>query len=873
MRKDLNIINKLPHICIWVCITIFSSSLFSQMTIKGVVIDADTGLSLPYVNIGFIDKGLGTVSDENGVFHFSFDSAKLTSLDTLKISSIGYSQSKLPFSSIVAQSPTSIEIKLEPEVVSLNEVVLISDKRKRRSKSEKMVGYSFVGQLKNGSWEGDGALGGELVTKINVNRKKRQLNAFYFYVLENVSDSLLIRINVYDGTTKHPENKLTNKNIIYTLKTKLGKVGIDLAPYDIMVEDDFSIGIELLKVYGNEIGLKLAGDDTPGVSYRRYASQGEWKRYSKDALTYFVNTTLLEEEDEEDVDMLDEKLIRHYSKEQLLQSMGRNSGVVRGFVFKDGEGVQGVQIQNLFSKEVTTTDKNGRYTIKANIDDELKFSYASMQTELRTVLETTFAMNVALVEQVLELEEVTITGQVNNKRTQKELFEQYNEDSGIIKTSFGIFDKETSGNSLKILDESDLTDGVTTLGTLLRGKVSGLSMLSVDELDGSTQIFLRQQTTSNPIPAAYEIDGLVTSGFPSFLDVSQIKRVAVLSGLSAVAKYGTIGAGGVIIINTKAANFSPATSGATIKENKYTKAMGERVITEKEARRNWPDFLQELYASQNLKEAERIYNTNEPKYGTNPNFNIDASNYFLEFWANEGFTKELIHKNLNRFSSNLEYLKALAFVLDKNKKYDQSVDLYKRILLLKSNSAESYRDLANAYISNGQKNRGENLYARYFNLLKEGFFSRQSEALQNVINSEVKTLLDISENEMDSSLSKFIAENKVKTRILLEWSDDTAELNFQFISPDKTVNSWSNTHDGESNENLISKGITSKDFFIYDNQGTWQINAEYNGNKSGLATYVKVTISTDYGSEMQKNRTELYRMDIRNVNRKLLQTP
>ena len=157
--------------------------------------------------------------------------------------------------------------------------------------------------------------------------------------------------------------------------------------------------------------------------------------------------------------------------------------------------------------------------------------------------------------------------------------------------------------------------------------------------------------------------------------------------------------------------------------------------------------------------------------------------------------------------------------------------------------------------------------------MKEGFFSKQPEALQNVINSEVKTLLDISENELDNSLSNFISEDNVKTRILLEWSDDAAELNFQFISPDKTVNSWSNSQDGELKESLISKGVTSKDFFIYDNQGTWQINADYKGNKSGLATYLKVTISTDYGSEKQKDIIELFRMDVKNVNRKLIQVP
>ena len=176
-----------------------------------------------------------------------------------------------------------------------------------------------------------------------------------------------------------------------------------------------------------------------------------------------------------------------------------------------------------------------------------------------------------------------------------------------------------------------------------------------------------------------------------------------------MAKYGTVGAGGVIIINTKAAHASPLASGSTIKVKTYNQEMNENVISEEEARLNWPNFLQELYSSQNVTEAQGIYNSYEPKYGSNPNFNIDASNYFLEFWTNEPFTEKLLNENLNRFKNDINYLKALAFVLDKNKKYEHSVALYKQILLLRSNLAESYRDLANAYIKNKQEKIGKNL--------------------------------------------------------------------------------------------------------------------------------------------------------------------
>ena len=226
-----------------------------------------------------------------------------------------------------------------------------------------------------------------------------------------------------------------------------------------------------------------------------------------------------------------------------------------------------------------------------------------------------------------------------------------------------------------------------------------------------------------------------------------------MPGMAAVAKYGSVGAGGVIIINTKAANYMPPPTGSTIKVKSYTQEMDANAITEEEARRNWPDFLQELYGSQNFVEAQNSYNSYEPKYGTNPNFNIDACNYFLEFWENEAFTSQLVTQNLNRFQKDVTYLKSLAFILDKNGKYEQSVKLYKQILLLRSNSAESYRDLANAYIKNKQEDRGKNSYARYFYLLNDGFFSKQPEAIQDVINSEVKALLEIADDKVNNGFA------------------------------------------------------------------------------------------------------------------------
>jgi hypothetical protein len=852
--------------CSFYIILLFPFVLHSQTILKGFVNDADTNLPLAFVNVGFIAKSVGAVSNEDGSFYLQYDASKFSNSDTLKISYLSYKEYKIPFANLQRNMNKPLEIKLEPDIINLNEVVISSRRKVSRAKKPKIVGYTVVSLRKTGSWEGSGADGGELVTKINVVNKKRQLDAFYFYVLENSSDSLLIRVNVYKGDTFYPEKKLTTKNIIYTVKVKNGKVGIDLRPYNIIVEDDFYIGIELLRNYGNKIKFVLAGDDAFGISYRRYASQGIWHRYAKDALTYSVSTTLLDEEFDEQEPV---SFLKEYSDKQLLRPLNTNGNRINGFVFKDAESITNVQIRNRTTGKMVFTDEKGRYDIEAKVNDELEFSHLGMELEIRKVLETTFAINVSLKEKVIVLDNVTLAQSKKRTRSQKELFNAFTEDQGIIRTAQGFKDARQMNFSMPIVSGERLNKGVFDIISAIAGLVPSLKV-KFDWYGRPEGISLRDnKNMKGSETVIYDVDGMIYEEPPFFLSVNEIDRMAVLYPGEATSMYGYRGGTGVIVINTKGASFSRFTGSQQKQSEKGTE---ENAITEEEARRNWPDFLKELYISSSLNDATAVYEANIGLYGSNPNFNFDASHYFIEYWPNEEFTRQLITQNLERFNSDVPYLKAMAFLMDKFSKTSEAIELYKKLIIERSNNAQSYRDLANAYVQGDFKDRGTNLYARYFNLIAQGYFSEQPEVIQEVINTEVKTLLNISE-DVSHPLLDFLEKGNddSRTRVLMEWNDDTAELSFQLISPDQSTSEWSNVMNDDSNGNNVGRGYTSKDFLIYGNSESWQVNVKYKGNKSGLATYLKVTMSTEYGSSNQKDKIEIFRMDVKNIKRELVQ--
>ena len=70
-------------------------------------------------------------------------------------------------------------------------------------------------------------------------------------------------------------------------------VKVDLDPYEIYVEDDFFISLELVRQYSaRPVALVLAASSNGAGSYRRYASQDSWNKISDLNMAFYVETAL-----------------------------------------------------------------------------------------------------------------------------------------------------------------------------------------------------------------------------------------------------------------------------------------------------------------------------------------------------------------------------------------------------------------------------------------------------------------------------------------------------------------------------------------------------------------------------------------------------
>jgi len=211
--------------------------------------------------------------------------------------------------------------------------------------------------------------------------------------------------------------------------------------------------------------------------------------------------------------------LKHLIKEteQKKPKEGYVSGTV---VDEEGLPLPGVNVLIKGTSTGTQTDFDGNYTIEANPNDILVFSFVGFNTEQISAKQSG---QITLDIGSSHLEEVVVTGYATQKK------------ESVTQASTSI-SSETIQN--------------------LEGQVSGLSILSASgEPESTSKVILRGVGSINGnAEPLFVVDGVpVSENEYKKLATENITSVNVLKDTSATALYGSRGANGVIIITTKAA--------------------------------------------------------------------------------------------------------------------------------------------------------------------------------------------------------------------------------------------------------------------------------------------------------------------------------
>ncbi len=168
-----------------------------------------------------------------------------------------------------------------------------------------------------------------------------------------------------------------------------------------------------------------------------------------------------------------------------------------------------------------------------------------------------------------------------------------------------------------------------------------------------------------------------------------------MSSLVTGVSYGTLGSGGIVVINTKSGNSfrDGVVDRARLRNNFYK----DDSLEDQAIRNNWPAYKKELYASTSVEAAQAKFKELVATYANAPYFLLDAQAYFTEEWDREDIGEEVITNHFGIYEENPVLLKALAYQYQAQGQYQRANDTYKEVFLLRPNYAQSYLDMARSY--------------------------------------------------------------------------------------------------------------------------------------------------------------------------------
>ncbi len=545
-------------------------------------------------------------------------------------------------------------------------------------------------------------------------------------------------------------------------------------------------------------------------------------------------------------------------------------------VISDGNSpVASVSITNESTNKQIFSNETGNYKITASPGDVVKYSHQGMKDIRIRIEDVTRVLNPTMIPDVEELDEVIVKGV--NRKSREELDREYIENKSLIKTAYGMVDARRAPGHVRFLHEDDINDVSICILNMLRNRFANVQVFGDCSVGGGV-VIRGAGSINNPREAVYDVDGMILYDAPIWLIPSSIHRVAIFSSLSMSVKYGFLGGGGVVVINTKAGSqFGLAENGKPYDQAKLRNNFVEdQVLTELALENDSPTYLKEFRASQSLEAAKQVYGANAKKYANSPYYFLDAYRYFYDRWNDAAYADRIIGDNYGLFENNAVLLKALAYHYESQERYEKAHELFKEVFILRPNYAQSYMDIANSYRGTDKLQQAASIYTRYDYLLDEGFMQPDTVGFGPIIDREFNNLLMLNKGSLVSAKKTkklLLPEEEFNgTRLVFEWNDSEAEFELQFVNPLDQYYKWKHSLADNSDAIMSEKvhGYACTEHLIDGSMpGEWKVNVTYLGNKSLTPTYLKATIYHNYGAKEQRKEVKVFKLRLKNVDQQL----
>lgn len=203
--------------------------------------------------------------------------------------------------------------------------------------------------------------------------------------------------------------------------------------------------------------------------------------------------------------------------------------VTGSIIDKDGQPMIGsTVVENQNPTNGSVSDLDGNFKITAPKGSTLTVSMIGYESEQIVVGSTTTPISIVMRDTALDLDEVVVIGYGAMKRS------------------------DITGSVSTIKGEDLMTANTPSLGEALQGRIPGLDVTTTSSAPGGS-VSIRIRGVNSLLSDAdplYVVDGFAVDDISS-INVNDIESVEVLKDASSTAIYGSRGANGVILIQTK----------------------------------------------------------------------------------------------------------------------------------------------------------------------------------------------------------------------------------------------------------------------------------------------------------------------------------
>jgi len=545
------------------------------------------------------------------------------------------------------------------------------------------------------------------------------------------------------------------------------------------------------------------------------------------------------------------------------KSVGTVGVLVSGIITDEKGPLANVNVFNRDRNEGTTSLSDGSYWVKADIGDQLVFTFIGKKTVNVIMPEGDF-LNINMVTLTEALEGVVLTAEALEKEE-------------LVNTGNTMVDKKTLGYSVESIDEDDISELDTDVQQAVKGQFAGLQIASDAGPDHQVDLsqFIGRGRNSTIALSQYGlivIDGVPqqqsdssAGGFRSttagHINPDIIHSITYLKGLAATNRYGSLGRNGVLLITTKNAILGTKQEKKEIKlgtTETYSANVG--LV---QSLPNTP-YIKALKGASTIEEAFEIYLDQRKEYVTNPEFYIDSYDYF-QGWNNSYLSDRILSNIYEEFFNSAEVLRSLAYKQIEGKKFNEALFTYQRVLKLKPNQAQSYLDVAKAHTFAGNFQEALKMYDRIDKMRNIG--RANFSGIEKTVTNDFKNLVNKHKGQLNTAgvNPKFMTSVKHRSRIIFEWNNPDTEFDLQIVNPQKRFFTWEHSKSKAAQRIAEEKqqGWGLEEFHLTSSDiGEWLFNIKFLGTNTGkeIPSYLKITIYDNFGQANESIETKVIKL-------------